>query len=396
MMTNNLCGTVVPDSFLIGGAYYDMNIWVNFEVGFDGNVNFDFNMLDCGPAPLIRIYNGYTTLSGCGIPLDTMFVGDFNYACMPAGRYSMQVLGRIEESSIFSNPCNSDLADRVAITVTLNSPAAQLFGLHTPAEKNTINGMVALASGVTYPTTLDYLDCRTTYMPAGSPCSASNNRAIYRRFVLGTPGTLTIAGGNFNLQYAVFAGDASTAPIVGGLLTGLVNVSGCQGPNFSLCLAAGTYTLVSMGDNSDVTRSDAPTIRFNRLEESFGLFTPAEFDYLNGGVNLVSGTTYNAVRDTFDCRTTKMPVFSCGGDRAMYREFNIPATGWVTLGGGTWPYFNYRLYCGRSHPEPGAREPLPRPVFLHLERLPPCREIHPGHLRRCIRQWTHRQALGEI
>ena len=344
--SQNNCGTIVPDTVLQGGTIYDLNFWLTFNVPIPGNVAFNFNALDCGPTPFIRVFNGNSMVSGCNLPLDTTFSGNFTYNCMPAGSYSIQVLGQINASQVLSNPCLSNLADGMGVTVTFSQPAAQLFGLHVPAEIQNVNGMTALASGQTYTTALDYFDCRTTPMPNGSPCTG-NNRAMYRRFVLAVPGTLTVTGSSFFHQYSVFQGNAGTAPIVGNLIQGLTSVSACHAGmgSFSLCLQPGTYTLVTYGNNGDVGNPDQPSIAFRALTEDFGLFTPLQFDNLNGGAPLASGTTYNAVRDTFDCRSTRLPVAACGGDRAMYREFTTNQTGYVTLGNGDF-YLGYRLYRG--------------------------------------------------
>lgn len=349
LTSRNNCGTVVTDSVYNGSTPYDLNFWMTFEVPFDGNVRFDLNSLSCGPTPLVRIFQGDVSTAGCNLPLDTSWVAwDRTYNCMPPGQYSLQVLGQMNSAQVFTNNCGSNLSDGVSVNVTFSQPAVMQFGLFTPAEIEDINGLAPLVPATTYTSTQDFFDCRTTAMPAGQPCNANNNRAMYRRFVLNQPGTVTIDGSSSSLQYSVFQGDAGTAPIVANQLQGLTDVSGCRGSApFRLCLQPGTYTLVTYGDNSDVARADQSTIRFDRLWHSFGLWTPSDFDDINGGLPLTSGNTYNSLRDTFDCRTSLLPANGCGGgyDRAMYREFTLNQPGRVTLGGGNL-YLRYRLYQG--------------------------------------------------
>ncbi|MEM7035459.1 MAG: hypothetical protein AAF570_00690, partial [Bacteroidota bacterium] len=345
LTSNNVCGTAVTDSIYFGATPYDLNFWTTFTVPFSGNVNFDLTHLACGPTTRGRIFQGDVGTGGCNLPIDTTFSGDFTYNCMPPGTYSLQILGRVNEATALSNPCSSNLADSIRLALNFSQPAAMNFGLFTPIEIENIHGLAPLEHDSTYIATQDFFDCRTTFMPAGQPCAASYNRAIYRRFVLSQTGAVRITGGNFFLQYSLFAGDASTAPIVGNQIQGLTDVSGCRNYlPFTVCLPAGTYTLVTYGDDSDVARGDQPRIEYAADRTEFGMRGPGQYDELNGGAPLSNGVVYTAVTDTFDCDVTPLPAQGCAGyDRAIYRIFTLSQGGTLTLTGSG---HRYRLYQG--------------------------------------------------
>ena len=321
------CGTAIPSSgeHIYNGLTWELNTWYTFEVPTDANLDLRTNP-GWAPSVYVRLYQGDVTSGGCGgLTLYDEFRNDRYFNCLPAGTYSVQILGMNNPPQAHSY--NTHLGRNVSLSLELDQVSVQSFGLHTPAEIDQVNGGTALVSGNTYNTTSDVLDCRTTLMPAGDVCNANNNRAIYRRIVVNADGILTVGGGNWQrFRYRLYRGDASTAPVVGNELQGLVDQAGCQStsPPFKVCVTPGVYTLVSFGDNSDINRGDSPWVRF----EAFGPTafnnpaSPEILDTINGS-NLSSSATLTR----FTCEDNPLDILGyspCNGaTKQVYREIYL-------------------------------------------------------------------------
>lgn len=325
LMSNNLCGTVVPDSFVTGGYEYDLNIWTTFELSQDMHMYFWSQLFEYSPNIYFRIYQGDVTTGGCNIPLDTEFFNSLHYNCMPAGKYSLQILGTFNETE--AHTWRTHIGKNINIHFEATQPQLQLFGLHSTLEADSINGGVPLVSGNTYTSTQDYFDCQTTYLPAGSHCNAANDRAIYRIIEVDQSGILSVGGGNWiYFRYKLYQGDARIEPIVGNEIQNLTDLAACQSTYypFKVCVTPGTYTLVSYGDISDVGRGDNPWIRFETFAPTS--FTdpnnPEILDTLSNSNTSVTGTGTR-----FDCNDNPLTILGytpcSGATKQVYREFYL-------------------------------------------------------------------------
>ena len=161
------------------------------------------------------------------------------------------------------------------------------------------------------------------------------------------------------VRYRIFAGDVTTD-------CNIPLVDEFTGNKLVHCMQAGVYSVqvmgrINLGSIADAWGSnlgeqvqvritlDSPVI------SKFGLHSPTEADSINNGNPLQPGVTYNAIRDSIDCRTTYLPAGDvCGStnDRALYRVFKINQNGYITIGGGNWWRFRYRLYRGDARTAP--------------------------------------------
>ncbi|MBX3102967.1 MAG: PKD domain-containing protein, partial [Bacteroidetes bacterium] len=216
-----------------------------------------------------------------------------------------------------SFPTGNNLGLGFSLTIGINNVAPQIWGLHTAAERGYFNSGNPLTSPIGWLSAgPDYFDCRETVLPAGGAagCKPAANRAIYRLINVGQNGILTVSGATWELRYRLYRGDASTAPVVGNEIQGLVDQAGCQRPyywweRFKVCVTPGVYTLVSFGDDSDIKRGDNPQIYFEA-------FPATQYtDPLNPQVtaNLSStNTTVTSATVRFNCMDNPETIIAGG------------------------------------------------------------------------------------
>ncbi|MCB9231372.1 MAG: PKD domain-containing protein [Bacteroidia bacterium] len=355
VLDSNLCGTVVPDTVIYNGQVYDMNYWGTFELTSDANVNFNLTEFSWQPDPLIRIFQGDVMTGGCNLLLYTTFSNYLYNNCLPAGKYSVQILGKLnppQAHTIYSN-----LGKGVRLDIFVDQVAPMAFGLFTPQEIDSINGGLPLVSGNTYNSQNDYFDCRLTPLPAGDLCGAANDRVIYRLIQVNQDGILTVGGGNWTrFRYRLYRGDASSLPIVGNEIQGLVDQAGCQTTYwpFKVCVTPGYYTLATIGDLSDVKYGDKPWIRFESFPPT-QFTTPATGELLDtlGFTN----ATVVATPTRFNCTDnpdTILGYLPCSNaPKTIYREFYLDSPQLVTFTSNYTAYGTYgsgvvhRIFNGR-------------------------------------------------
>lgn len=364
-MSTNPCPTVKPAAgFSYGGNTYDLNDWVTFTSTGTANIQITTNS-GCMPM-YVRIYSGDVN-NNCSLTLLDDFLDDKTINCVPAGTYSIQLLGRSGSSNPFD--CNtSHLAQNLTIQLRLTSVvASNTFNLtNTGAALEKINSNNPLPDNIQVFSATDVFGCNNTILPADF--CAGNTKAIYRVVTIGDSdgdgfsdsGFLTVGGLNSNFTYKIYRGNVASATSGGASgtfpIAPMVDVSGCVTPpwnNYQMnpfCVQPGVYTIVTFGDPSDVGRSDQIWVRFNKIQSQFNLSAALRVDRINfsGGTlqNLVSDNTYLTTQDRFDCNQTVLPPNTCGTgtDRAIYRVFKIGQKGIVNISGscGT----QYRLYAG--------------------------------------------------
>jgi hypothetical protein len=234
----------------------------------------------------MRIFSGDVVADGCGalVLYDQARPGDNqNYVlrCVPAGKYSVQLLGQTNFDIAHRNDVNTtNLSRNVVTTITIGNEFDSKFGLHAAGELDTINDGNPLAYGVTYNATRDTFDCRTTTLPQGfSSCATGNDRIMYRLIQVHEDGVLYVSGGRRELfcegvRYRLFRGDANALALPGAdygtgeEIPGLVDQAGCQALissclfgtqiPFKVCVTPGWYTLVTYGNPRVVGMWDQP------------------------------------------------------------------------------------------------------------------------------------------
>lgn len=354
VLGNNLCGTVSPDTVWHNGQPYDLNRWLTFTLPQPANIDMDLFELACMPNPLIRIFRGDVT-TNCNIPLDTTFYNGLYYRCMDAGTWSVQILGQMNPPQ--GHTCYSNIGKQTTFRVRVDQVAPMQFGLFTPQEIDTINGGVALTSGTQYYSTQDYFECRTTVLPDGPLCTATDDRAIYRLIYVNANGILTVGGGVwYRFRYRLYRGDASSLPIVGNRIQGLVDQVGCQSLYWpaKVCVTPGWYTLVTLGDVADVGYGDRPWTRFEAFPPT--LFTnPAAPEALDTLGN-ANGTVV-ATPTRFNCDDNPLTILGyapCNNaTKQVYRQFYLDSPQLVTFTDNSAAYqtvgsgIRHRIFRGR-------------------------------------------------
>ena len=362
----NPCPSVKPSAgYTYSSITYDLNDWVTFTSTAAANIQITTNS-GCKPM-YVRVYNGDVN-NDCNLTLYDHFLDDKTLLCVPAGTYSIQLLGRSGSSNPFD--CNiSHLAQSLSIQLKLTSVvASNTYNLtNTGAALEKINSNNPLPDNVQIFSNPDVFGCNNTILP--SDYCSGQTKAIYRVLTIGDSdgdgfndsGFLTIGGLNSNFVYKIYRGNVASATSGGSSGTfnispHLTDISGCVTPPYNnyqmnpFCVYPGVYTIVTFGDASDVGRSDQIWVRFNKIQSQFNLSAAGRIDRINysGGAfqNLVSNTTYLTTLDRFDCNQTVLPPNACGSgtDRAIYRVFKIGQKGIVNITGSC--YTQYRLYAG--------------------------------------------------
>ncbi|MCB9234172.1 MAG: discoidin domain-containing protein [Bacteroidia bacterium] len=399
-MVDNLCGSVVPNSYSYGGNTYNLNDWWTFTLSQTSNVRFTQSS---GCLPIYaRLYAGNVT-GNCNLSLTQDWSGTYDLTCLPAGTYSLQILG-IEGTSAPLTCNQSHLAQTISAGIRVtNVVQGNQFSLAVSGAVDTLinsGGMhLPLPDGVNVYSQTDQFGCANTVLPAGNVCG-TNTKAIYRIIRINGRGTLTVGGGNTYFSYRLYQGNAHALANAqnkhnyGDLITGLTDMFGCQTlwTTAIVCVDTGIYTLVSFGDDADIARSDQPWVRFDRLDEKFDLSGQDSVEKINNLVPLLSGLTYNTTQDVFDCDGTPLPSGNvCGAahNRGIYRIFTINKTGTIRVGNGN-PNFRYSIYAGNANTLATAQNKHAEgDIFTGLSPLITCQTAWPTSFWNCITLGTY-------
>ncbi|MBX3103331.1 MAG: hypothetical protein KF690_12540, partial [Bacteroidetes bacterium] len=308
-----------------------------------------------------RLYTGDVAADGCGALslYDTWRNRDFVERCLPAGKYTLQLIGRTNKARAHENG-QSNLGRIVTTTLTVGQEFASRFGLHADGEVDYINAGAPLQDGVLYYATRDTFDCRTTILPTGySSCVAGNDRAIYRVVQIDRDGILWMGGNPYDqyyrgVRYRLFRGNANdlaTAYTAADDLLGLVDQMACQtlyntAQDAKVCVTPGYYTLVAYANVSLIGYSDRPYFQFQAYTPT--LFSdpanPQVLPNLSAGGPSVTGTP-----STFSCDdnpNTLIGYTPCSGyTKMVYREIYVEDPLLVTM---TFSYLDYRTYSDGS------------------------------------------------
>lgn len=352
---DNPCGTVNPSSGVVnfGGYNYVLSTWYTFTLSDDANVRF---VTDGKLGKFL--YQGDVT-SNCNLPPFWKFTsGDVTYNCLPAGTYSLQILGKLDTlgniTSTFYN--NLGMAANVSIQVTSVNIVTE-YQLTSSGEVDSINHWNPLPNNVTVYADTAYFGCQNTVLPANGVCNNGgliSKKAIYRTIYIDRPGILTVGGYSPYLLNKLYRGDASelatqqNAFSYGQYITGLTELFGCTDFYYSVstCVEPGVYTLVTFGDSTDVGRWSRPWFRFNEVTTQF--YDPANPNNLGDITSALHAGTVTGTVDYFSCLSNPLtidgqsPCYS--NAKQIYREFYIsePLVLNISTTTGT-----FRLFYGR-------------------------------------------------
>ncbi len=366
-ISDNICGTVNPASgqTSISGYTYRLTTWYTFELSDDANVRFVTN-----GAHGKKLYFGDVTTDCNLVPMNQFNNGDITFNCLAPGKYSLQLLGKVDTSynyvtnSWYNNIGNDANLSLQVFSVNIDND----FLLDATGKFDTVHVVggiwEALPDNVQIISNTGRFNCKKTVLPLGSSCHANNNRAMYREIIIGDSdgdgnddeGVLTLSNGNYYFHYLFYRGDANalaTAQNVfnwGETITGLETMTTCSNLYYSsqnVCVTPGIYTLVSFGDSTDVGRTDAPRFRFRQVETQFD--DPALPNDMGDITAALMGGSVSGTVDYWSCLDNPLTIDGrtpCAGyNKLIYREFFIgsPMTINVSLSGGG----QFRIFTGR-------------------------------------------------
>lgn len=400
LMEINDCGSANPDTGVVAeGTLYNLSTWFTFELPSTSNISITGSCWS--PAynnVWLRLFDGEAdgSCASLNYPSDLIMEGNNNLirSCLPAGIYSVQLLGRSydELTLYYWDICNylsdgqlgrmATLTVNVVPTVDVNSFSLSTFGAFDP-----INGLSPLPEGLPVQSQSDVFGCSNTVMPDTTICESDyyysyipNRKAIYREFVIGDSdldilpdsGIVTITGGNdYQYNYRLYAGSAELLGNTQGVanagewISGLEPVSECMnyanndyccnGFDYQVCVTPGRYTLVTFGDSTDIALSDQVTVQFNQVVNLFD--SPAEANIMGDIWQTVgvTGGTVTSTLDHFGCHDNAESlngVDSCG-TKAIYREFYLNQASLVSITTnpiGCWygcAYAPFTVFSGR-------------------------------------------------
>lgn len=394
---DNVCPPANPNSGIvtigtgIDARRFDLATWATFTITEDAHVQFEINSGIFFGDFQTRIFSS-TLGNTCPSPnpaTDMLFEfsgRNFEYKCMPAGDYSIQILS----SSVDPNSQTGGfdeawtyglLGTQFTMDFTVFAlPSIGLFRLDAPGNFNAINNMGALQENILYPSLPAVFICDNTVIPDNVTCP-NVEKAIYREAVIGDANadgtddsgllsitrlrTDTTAQGQ--IVYSFTEGDANQLATAAGThaageeIPGLVDYPGfCinQDDNtlfpdgidrFCVCVTPGTYTLASLGNEDHVGMGDNPGFVFNVHKTIHDSRPNAEL--INVGVNLPA--SYTSGPDVFSCDDNLGNMPPCGRRKKLvFREFYLPVPALVTVSetGNTTSVIS--LFSGQaSHPD---------------------------------------------
>lgn len=365
------------------GRKYNLSTFFTFTLTTTSKVVFTGASPWCDNGSLwLRLFNKDLTADCNNLTKDDL-VKEFAYNstldCLPAGTYTLQVLGNdtgrsknyFYYGSLGSNTnplcVQTHLGTRVdlRLDVTALQPVNK-FSLRNKDAFDAINKvagvMKALTPGVEYKAVADTFGCEPTVLPDSTNCptyySTTVTKAMYREFVVQDSGIVNVNNQNWYLRYKMFKGaadqlattqNAFTYPkILKGLdkHTECVSHQSCYG--MRACVVPGTYTLATFGGAGDVGQSDQPNIQLRKFTTRFNAPAKAQ----NMGSLLDSskkyGNTLVSLEDRFDCYDNAITIdglapLKIGNfptTKAIYRQFYLEKATSVQI------YNSYYAECG--------------------------------------------------
>lgn len=378
--STSVCNPSLPDTGIVyGGAKYNLSSFFTFSLAGTCGIYFDVYSTQCGPYPLVRIFRQGLTNS-CAALDTTNIAGTFLrngfIDCLASGNYTVQVSGQDPTdwygkftygtpTQNYEQCVSNNLGTAFLLNMTAYyRKAANKYSLNSAGAFDTINRVgntiQALTANIGYSAVSDTMGCASTLRPADTTCSPLNNKVMYRKFEVGDSGIAdfsNLVSVYTGWRYRLYSGDANALASAQNVfafpdkITGLVPKSECfdgyvSCANKTVCVTPGTYTLTTMGSESDVGREDKPVITFVRLRTKHKTPFTAQnlgnlWDSLGAG-----GGTIQTDADVFDCDDnaeaisgyTPCSINGLPATKAIYRQFYLKENTLVKI---DVPYYYY-------------------------------------------------------
>ncbi|HEX2533189.1 MAG TPA: hypothetical protein VHK69_05610, partial [Chitinophagaceae bacterium] len=212
------------------GQKYNLSTFFTFELPSMSKVNFYAYAETCGPTNVrMRLYRKPPT-ENCGDLDAASLVQEFDYYedldCLPAGKYTLQVMGRdtaYDQSFYYASLGDDILCIRYHLgmpfdlTLTVQSvKEGARFSLKNKTAYDGINAaggvLKPLVPGTVYTAVKDTFGCENSVLPE-SACTTVNGyaptKAMYRQLAVADSGILTMSNAEYPLYYKLFKGDAA-------------------------------------------------------------------------------------------------------------------------------------------------------------------------------------------
>lgn len=336
------CGTVSPSGGVVyNGTTYNYNTWYTFTISTASKVT-----INTQDYTLKRLFSGNVNVScNLGGALTTTTANSFESYCLPAGTYSLQILGSYNQNNVLYTPYSQlGASANIAVSV-VSATAGNQFDLDHIADVDKISNLNELADGITYTATNDRFGCDNTSVPNSiSMCSVTNTKASYRVFTVGDAdgdgsndeGILTLTNGNDIFRYGLWNDNAITQaqvatfpaspPSTITLNNEIVKCVSFSWNSLKTCLVPGTYSLVTMANDAGTELSDQPKLKFDIVKTQYNNPTsPYEFGDITATMQAVSSIS-NV--DVFDC-TSNLEIVGglspCSNSysKLIYRQFYV-------------------------------------------------------------------------
>ncbi len=369
---NNGCGNLLPNAGVTySGQYFDMSTFYSLTLSQNAQINIAANVQNpsCGNV-LVRIFNDSISNNCSSIQMSSLvdqFFGSKSLYCLPAGKYTIQILTRSELSIPLTHhyvtgstgpTCYNGYLGRL-ITLNLNTtyfPQTSNYNLSAPGKFDTINNNVPLVHNNVYQTQLDTVSCNNTVVPANANCAANYTKVIYRQFQVADSGSVTFNNLNastlfgVSLRYGLFKGNANSLAVAQNVwsypqtITGLTPYSFCFAPqpDIDICITSGTYTFATYGRDYHGGFTDQPSVVYKNYVTQHR--TPATAYNMGSIIDTIAnplGGSIISTNDTFSCLNNAVTIDTIApcddNTKAIYREFYLssPAKVTITKGGNS-------------------------------------------------------------
>ncbi|MCS7036325.1 MAG: gliding motility-associated C-terminal domain-containing protein [Saprospiraceae bacterium] len=386
LIKNNPCPPAHPSSGQVriykapDSLMFDLTTWASFSLTTQANVFFRLDSSNL----YVRVFRKPAS-GACPDPstdLVLAFADTAGRTCLAAGDYLVQILGtvvnaRIKASSTDQIPWHfGKLGTPFSLRIQVKPAAGEKFALRTASDFNAINGMQVLQNNTIYTADSAVIACDNTVLPEDLKCTGAT-RAIYRQVRVSGGGILRLINlrtdhPNWKLRYQLFQADASAlasaqdAHQAGETIKGMSDYLGfCISDyqsnttpgidTFCVCVRdSSVFTLVTLGDSSQVEKGDRPGFQFRSLTTKYNSRANAETITVP-----VPGTVQSDI-DVFSCEDNVGNLPTCGNRRkAIFRQFYLPSPAVVSIGSWNGSYLSpFSLFSGRASDTAATLTPI--------------------------------------
>ncbi len=369
-MSVNACGNTNPTSGVYipaQGATYDLALWYTFELSQASNVTINVDAHpNYNPPPYFRIFN--KDVSASCTNLDTLtnmvyaFADQATINCMPAGKYTMQVLAESRNITTYCAWANY-LGNQLNVSWTV-SPVQSYnhYSLVSSGAVDTIRRVGTLFGNLQadtlYTSKPDTFGCSNTVLPTGNRCDDRATKAIYTEFNVIDSGFVNFSFApswnywhSWNIVYkgnAMSLANAQNKHFYPDSITGLVPVTPCiSNPGYcgntpKSCVTSGIYTMVNFGDSTIIGQTNTTTFQLDKRRTTH--YSAALAEDMGNILDTLTNINSNGLNSQMDWYTCLDNPLTIGGQapcdglngtasrtKLIYRQFYLSQPKYITI-----------------------------------------------------------------